>query len=133
MKLLRQLFEDMRSQKLFGAATVIVHGDHGSSAYVHGPYIQNLDRLTQRDLLEAFSVLFAVKWPAGQSRVIEQVESLNVLMGGVAGRIGGTTVPAIANAVYHEPEPFVYMSGDEPLRRVYVNIFEPPARTERQQ
>jgi hypothetical protein len=133
LKLLRQLFEDMKSEELFDQATVIVHGDHGSSAYVYGPYVQNMNRVTQRDLLEAFSTLFAVKWPAGQPTIVDEVKSLNLLMAGVAGRIAGGGVGAIGNAVETEPEPFIYMLGNEPLSRFYVNIFESPDQTRRHQ
>ena len=130
MKLLRQLFEEMRTADLFDEATLIIHGDHGSSAHVHGPYVQNMNRLTQRDLLEAFSTLFAVKWPAGRATVVEDVASLNVLMADVARQIAGGDAAAVGMAMVSEPEPFVYLLGNGPLTRFYVNIFEPPSQTQ---
>lgn len=133
MKLLRQLFEELKSREILDQATVVVHGDHGSSVHVYGPYVQNMNRLTQRDLLEAFSTLFAVKWPDGQPTIVEEVASLNILMAGVAGRIAGGSAEAIGDAVHDEPEPFIYLLGNESLTRFYVNIFEPPDQARRHQ
>ena len=126
LKLLRHLFEEMKTDRLFDQATVLVHGDHGSSAHVYGPYVQNMNRVTQRDLLETFSTLFAVKWPDSQPTIVDEVASLNVLMAELAGRIAEGGAQTIGDAVQHEPEPFIYLLGNESLTRFYVNIFEPP-------
>ena len=64
---------------------------------------------------------------------VEDVASLNVLMAGVARRIAGGGAEAIGDAVESEPEPFVYLLGQGPLTRTYVNIFEPPPQARRHQ
>jgi len=126
MKLLEGLFSSLEEERLFESATLIVHGDHGSSAHIYSPSVYNLERLSQDDYREAFSTLFAVKWPNGSFRTSENVASLNVLMADVATRFAGDHADALGIGKVHEPEPFVYLTNVEPLRKVYVNIFEEP-------
>jgi len=126
IKLLGQLFDTLITDNLFDKATIIIHGDHGSSAYNHSPHIANFDLLTQRDLLDAFSTLFAVKWPGGESEIIGDVESLNVLMAKMARKFAGHNTGEMINAVTSEPEPFIYLTGMEPLRQIFVNIYGGP-------
>jgi len=123
IKLLGQLFETLISNQLFDNATIVIHGDHGSSVYTHSPNIANLNRLTQNDMLAAFSTLFAVKWPGGEHEVIGDVESLNVLMANVAGKVSGNGTGNLINTVDSESEPFIYLTGMEPLQRIFVNIY----------
>jgi hypothetical protein len=132
MNRLGQLFDDMGEAGLFDDATIIVHGDHGSSVHAHVPSVHNRDRLTQRDLLDAYSTLFAVKWPDGGHRVVPKVSSLNVLMAETASEIAGRSTGQLGVAADSEPEPFVYLTDDEPLQRLDVNVFEESGQDRRQ-
>jgi hypothetical protein len=124
LRLLDRLFDVMRINGLFDDATIIVHGDHGSSVYRYPPSAYYADRLSRRDLLEAYSTLFAVKWPDGRREIRPGVSSLNVLLAGAATRVTGKRPGEPGIAVEAEAEPFVYLTDVEPLRRLNVNIFD---------
>jgi hypothetical protein len=130
---LGRLFDEMQAGEVFRGATIIVHGDHGGSVHVNVPSVHYRDRIGRRDLLEAFSTLFAVKWPGGEHKVVSEVASLNVLMARTASRIAGKGAGGPGMAVDSESAPFVYLTDVEPLRRLDVNIFEEPAQSRRQQ
>lgn len=61
--MLRTLFADLRRAGIFDEALIILHGDHGSRILEHRPNEQNRDVLTATDYVDAYSTLFAVKWP----------------------------------------------------------------------
>lgn len=128
MTLLGRLFDKMKSAGLYNQATIIVHGDHGSSVQAHPPSVRNLNRLTKHDLLASFSTLFAVKWPGGEHEIVSEVESLNVLMARAAGKVANPEAGKSAIDLPPEPEPFVYLTDGELLRPFYINIFGGPAR-----
>jgi hypothetical protein len=127
LKLLGDLFNDLKASGLFDRATIIVHGDHGTSAFQTRPSAYTMEQLNSLDLREAFSTLFAVKLPGWTSRIDEKIVSLNVLMARTAGEITGMSADELGAAVTREEEPFVYLIDVFPLRRAYVNIFGAPA------
>lgn len=57
----------MKSMGIFKEATVIVHGDHGSRIYLNHPLVGNKEMLTDADLRDGYSALFAVKAPRAGS------------------------------------------------------------------
>jgi hypothetical protein len=124
MKLLRGVFEQLQAAGMYDDATIIVHGDHGTSAYVYSPSRANMERSFKRDFLETYATLYAVKWPDGKFKVLDDVKSLNVLIAETAVRVTGQTAEELNIEVIEEDEPFIYLFGDEPLTKVYVNIFE---------
>jgi hypothetical protein len=131
LQMLRQFFSSMEDQKLFDEATVIIHGDHGTSAYLFSPSVHNLDFTNHRDLRETYSTIFAVKWPQGEFRRIDEIKSLNVLMAETAIRLSGRSGQQLGIGVVSEEEPFIYFSDQSPLRKMYVNIFSDPDAPEK--
>jgi hypothetical protein len=127
LKLLDDFFKELKASGLYDRATIIVHGDHGTSAFQTRPSAYTMEQLDDLDLREAFSTLFAVKLPGGTSRIDEEIVSLNVLMARTAGEVTGMSADGLGAAVTHEEEPFVYLIDVFPLRRAYVNIFGKPA------
>ena len=127
LKLLGDLFNDLKASGLFDRATIIVHGDHGTRAFQIKPSAYTMEQLNSRDLREAFSTLFAVKLPGGTFRINEEINSLNVLMARTAGEITGMSANELGAGVTSEEEPFVYLIDVFPLRRAYVNIYGKPA------
>ena len=69
---INQLFDRLRSLRVYDDATIVVHGDHGSRI-AEQPWINPTpSRLSQRDLLDHFSTLFAVKGPGSIQGVVEE-------------------------------------------------------------
>lgn len=128
LRLLGGLFDELRVSGLYEKATIIVHGDHGTSAYLTRPSAHTMDKLTHRDLQEAYSTLFAVKMPGGSFELNTQTRPLNVLMAKTAAEITGKSMDELGAKVRSEEEPFVYLGGVFPLRQAYVNIFDDPAQ-----
>ena len=131
LKLLGELFDDLKGDDLYDRAAIIVHGDHGTSAFRTKPSAYTMDKLNYRDLRESFSTLFAVKLPGGTFRINEEINSLNVLMARTAGEITGMSADELGAGVTSEDEPFVYLIDVFPLRRAYVNMFDQPVDKEK--
>jgi arylsulfatase A-like enzyme len=120
---LDSLFDELKRLDIYEQATIIVHGDHGTGAFVHSPAVYNLERLTGLDLRESYSALFAVKYPGGEGRLIRETKSLNVLMAETAMRIAGKSAEELGIEVVEEPHPFVYLTNSEPFQSVRVDIY----------
>ncbi len=58
---LGQLFDIMEESGTFDSATVIVHGDHGSLISLTEPYGKFVEDLSDRDMVDTYSTLFAIK------------------------------------------------------------------------
>jgi hypothetical protein len=73
---LEAILDQLRGLGVYDEATVIVHGDHGSRIgerpHLHTP----ADRFTERDILDHYATLFAVKAPGVQPGVREEPEEL---------------------------------------------------------
>lgn len=121
---LEKFFNHLKQHEIYDNATIIVHGDHGTSAYIRSPSIYNEALLSNRDMLETFSTLFAVKWPDGKYRENTNVESLNVLLAQTAIRLTGKSSEDLNIPVSEEPDPFIYLIDIAPLRKKPINIFE---------
>jgi hypothetical protein len=77
--ILDDLFDAMRDRGIFDRATIIVHGDHGSRITIHDPVFENAERLSPRDLIDAYSALFAIRIPgvaAGYDKRMRSVQDL---------------------------------------------------------
>jgi len=118
------LFKVLQDQGLYEQATIVIHGDHGTSAYIYKPSVRILNERPNRDLREIFSTLFAVKYPGGSFSVNTQTTSLNVLMAQTISGITGKSHEELGISVVSEGEPFVYLNDIEPLKRLYVDIFK---------
>jgi len=60
---LDQLFEKMEHAGIFENAVIAIHGDHGSRIVKREPTIENEHELSREDIVDAYSTLFAVKFP----------------------------------------------------------------------
>jgi hypothetical protein len=60
-RLLERLFDAMKQAGVWDDALVMVHGDHGSRIAITAPLAAHAARLTERDLRDGFSTLFAVR------------------------------------------------------------------------
>lgn len=78
---LDDLFGAMRKRGIFEAATIIVHGDHGSRITIHDPVFENAGQLTPRDLIDAYSALFAIRAPGVASGYDTRMRSVQDLFG----------------------------------------------------
>jgi hypothetical protein len=123
LTVLDAFFTKLKDLGLFEDATIIVHGDHGGGAFNFSPSVLNMDKMSERDLREIFSMLFAVKYPGGEFEVNDDVTSLNILMANTAQKITGKSMNELNITVQSEDEPFIYLSDQHPLKRGYVNIF----------
>ena len=67
-----QLFDRLRAEGIYDGATILVHGDHGSRIGEQ-PWI-NLasSRLSERDILDHFATLLAVKTPGSAPGVVHE-------------------------------------------------------------
>jgi hypothetical protein len=63
VQMLERLFEAMQHDGTFDAATIIVHGDHGSRIGLLEPSAANLPAMSIDDYLDGYSTLFAIKAP----------------------------------------------------------------------
>ncbi len=78
---LDDLFDAMRERGIFETATIIVHGDHGSRITIHDPVFENTDRLSPRDLIDAYSALFAIRIPGIAGGYDTRMRSVQDLFG----------------------------------------------------
>ena len=62
-RMLAEIFAALGQADRFDRAIVILHGDHGSRISRLEPMIENVDRLSDADLVDSFSTLFAVRLP----------------------------------------------------------------------
>jgi hypothetical protein len=118
------LFKELQDKGLYNQATIVIHGDHGTSAYIFSPSALITNERFDRDLREIFSTLFAVKFPGGSFSVNNQTTSLNVLMAQTITEITGKSYEELGISVVSEDEPFIYLIDSEPLKRLYVDIFK---------
>lgn len=81
---LRAFFEDLRAIGTFEDGTIIVHGDHGSRIAKVPANGRFADRLSNSDLVDLFSVLFAVHGPGIESGYDNRLRSLQSLFAEIA-------------------------------------------------
>lgn len=60
---LDELFTRMKHAGIFENAVIIIHGDHGSRIMMTEPTIENEQALSDQDIVDGYSTLFAVKFP----------------------------------------------------------------------
>lgn len=65
---LSQLFTVLKEIGQWDNAIVVLHGDHGSRITIEWPTAANRERLSETDLIDGFSALFAVKRPGHPAR-----------------------------------------------------------------
>lgn len=60
---LRAILETLQNQGAWEEATIIIHGDHGSRIGKTSPNAVDAEYLSERDLIDHFSTLFAIRSP----------------------------------------------------------------------
>lgn len=60
---LQAFFDKLRAAGRYDESTIIIHGDHGSRIAIWNPSITVHERLSDRDIIDNYSTLYAVKQP----------------------------------------------------------------------
>jgi hypothetical protein len=76
---LREFLEDLEAADLLQGATIILHGDHGSRISLHSPNRESAERLSDADLIDNYSVLFAVRRPGSKPAYDLNLRSIQAL------------------------------------------------------
>lgn len=104
---LEELFKRMRAAEIYDNTIILLHGDHGSRIAMNEPIIENLKALNDRDILDGFSTLFAMKVPGVEGGSILSTYPLEQLLETVLSTIGVMPV-----GTRPEPsEPYVYLKS----------------------
>ena len=53
----------MRARRILDRSVIVIHGDHGSMIGLHETYSLNKEKITDRDIIDNYATLFAVKIP----------------------------------------------------------------------
>ncbi len=80
-ELLGGFFDDLKQAGLYDDATIIVHGDHGSRIGIHDPWPQTRSLLSDDDLFDYYSTLYAVKRPGAGPSYSREQRSIQALFG----------------------------------------------------
>lgn len=76
LDILNGLFEQLEYDNNFSEATVVIHGDHGSRLSIQKTTIDNITNVSNLDLIDAFSTIFAIRQPQGSARYSTEQLSL---------------------------------------------------------
>ena len=76
---LREFMDDLETSGLLQGATIIIHGDHGSRISLTTPNRDGAERLTDADLVDNYSVLYAVRRPETQPAYDLNLRSIQAL------------------------------------------------------
>ncbi len=78
-ELLAGFFDELKQAGLYDDATIIVHGDHGSRIGIHDPWPQTRSLLSEDDLFDYYSTLYAVKRPGVEPRYSREQRSIQAM------------------------------------------------------
>jgi hypothetical protein len=117
LKQLATFFEELRAQGIFDQSIILLHSDHGSTIYERQPSLINEPNLTQSDLLDAFSILYALKMPNESFRIHPDPISLSLLIHQLAAALTGKTYSEL------DENPFIYLGSEKKLLRRNIDIF----------
>jgi hypothetical protein len=109
---LARTFAVLEQTGLWDRAVIVVHGDHGSRLTLWRPTAPNSDRLSDADLVDGFSTLFAVKRPGQPARYDRRVLPLDRLAARILRDGADPGEPDL------EDHPFVFLAnGLDPMTR----------------
>ena len=60
-------------------AVVLIHGDHGSRIGIRDPLASWTDRVSQRDILDFYSTLYAIRAPGVEPGIVNEIVSIQAL------------------------------------------------------
>lgn len=108
---LDDIFKQMQLANIYDDSIIILHGDHGSRISIRDPLVKHRDVLTQEDITDHFSTLFAVKIPGKPWSNDSSTQPLEQLMANVT-----TDITGVANTFkQNQPTKFVYLEGKKTL------------------
>lgn len=111
---LDEIFKQMQIAGIYDDSIIILHGDHGSRISIRDPLVTNQDVLTEEDITDHFSTLFAVKMPGEAWSYDSSPQPLDQLMANVAREITGTSQPYEQN----RPAKFVYLEDKKDKKKL---------------
>ncbi len=84
------IFEIMKERGVFDRSLVIIHGDHGSMIGITETFSLNRDEVTDGDIIDNYSTLFAIRGPGLAAATSTEQRSIQGLFAELAiGRTGG--------------------------------------------
>jgi len=106
---LEELFERMQTAGIWENSIIIIHGDHGSRIVRTYPSIQNATELSEADMRDGFSTLFAVKQPDQKGLYDPKAYPLEYLLrDNVLSYLSNNQEPV------QELSPYVYLKSEDP-------------------
>jgi len=78
-RVLREFLDNVEASGLLQETTIIFHGDHGSRNSLLTPIRDSAERLSDADLLDNNSVLFAIRWPGSKPAYDLKLRSIHAL------------------------------------------------------
>ena len=106
---LEDLFERMQASGIWENSLIIIHGDHGSRIVRTYPDIQNEMQLSEADMLDGFSTLFALKRPDEKGLYDQKVYPLEYLLQvKVLNHFSSNQMPV------QQSSPWVYLKSEDP-------------------
>ena len=76
---LQVLFDKLRAAGRYDESTIIIHGDHGSRISIWNPNVTFSDRLSDQDIIDNYSTLYAVKQPGAPPAYDSSARSIQAL------------------------------------------------------
>lgn len=117
-RLLARLFDQLDTAGVFDSAVIILHGDHGSRITTTPPNTDHRDSLTETNLRDAYSTLFAIRLPGQTGRMIVEPTALESALASALAEIIGD------RPFSTPPGSFVYIGGDQRLERLDQTPFQ---------
>jgi hypothetical protein len=112
-KILGEMFTTLKNRGLWDESIIIIHGDHGSRIDRGPPSIQYIEKMTDKDFVDAYSTLFAVKRPGVPGRYDDRLLPVDHLF----ARIFGEEREPGDEFLQDNPHVFVENFGDEFVRK----------------
>jgi hypothetical protein len=97
----------MRAAGVYDDSIIILHGDHGSRIDMNDPTPKNQHALTNQDLVDGFSTLFATKIPGKLGGYDKSPSPLEQLFANFVFQAGLTPT----NIRPGKSEPYVYLTA----------------------
>jgi len=107
---LEDLFERMQEAGILESSIIIIHGDHGSRIMRIYPTIQNEAQLSEADMRDGFSTLFAVKRPEQKGFYDSKAYPLEYLL-----QVNVLTYLSNTQEPVQQSSPYVYLKSEDPL------------------
>ena len=102
------LFEKMEHAGIFENTVIAIHGDHGSRIVKREPTIENEHELSREDIVDAYSTLFAVKFPKQVGYYDTQPFPIQFLL---QEKVVNTLLGENGNL--SPPDPFVFLRSED--------------------